>query len=110
MNIKAPEFDFDVNSSQLLCPKCGGNNLHHDTVHVFWREGDNAESGTHVESDDYLTLVDKNIEANPSLRRDGLFVNMSCEVCGPLSLSLAIFQHKGTTFLSWVDPLQPAGW
>jgi hypothetical protein len=110
MNIQEPSFESGIRATALLCPVCNGANLHHETINTYWRDYEDAESGVHSECNDGHTDVNKDMSKNPSPRRDGLFIDMSCEDCGELPFALAIYQHKGTTFVSWVNVSQPAGW
>lgn len=94
----------------LLCPCCGGEYLHHDTVSVFMRPED-AESTlvTTVSATASITdLLPSNVSGNPSSRRGGITISFWCESCHgdpehinkPL-FKLHIAQHKGNTFLNW---------
>jgi hypothetical protein len=92
MNIK-------LDGSRLLCV-CGSNNLHHESVKVFWREDEDSQEGTFFESKRvyFNNHIDPN--DNPSRRRDGLLVRFWCENCSA-EPELAISQHKGTTYVEW---------
>ncbi len=88
----------------LCCPRCGFNYLHHTRIEVFERSEDD-EKGTHVIVDNDKILVDKNLENNPSMRRDGLKIFFWCEGCSPDDGSLddivmTIAQHKGKTLVN----------
>lgn len=92
----------------LLCPRCGGNNLHHVDVQVFCRDEDAPESTcTTVMGTGEATMKMVDSRLNPSGRRDGLKVRFYCETCSFCShcnrLALTIVQHKGCTFLEWVE-------
>jgi len=84
----------------LICPRCGGNNLHHEIVILYARHEDanvvieTAVSRTFVES------VETDGSDNPSRRRDGLAICFSCEECGE-GLQLTIAQHKGSSEIAW---------
>ena len=110
MNINHPSFEPGIRAYGLLCPVCNSSNLHHETIHTYWRSHEDSKDGVHTECSDGHTSVNTDMDKNPSPRRDGLFIDMSCEQCGPLSMQLAIFQHKGTTFVSWIDNEQTSGW
>lgn len=60
----------DSLGSELLCPSCGGNYLHHEHVEVFER-GEDEEKGLHVLVTGGKTTVDTCIDGNPSKRRHG---------------------------------------
>jgi len=95
---------FTASHGLLLCPVCGGNNLHHVGVEVFWRKDEDAESGFHLCSgDSQPVLITTDQLSNPSTRRDGLKIRFECE-CGchkTHGITLLIRQHKGTTYLEW---------
>ena len=100
-----------------LCPYCGGNNLHQEDVSVFtperpetiWHPGEGTTSlesrtrVTHVITDGTVTTASLNSEHtnDPSSQgRGALAVEFSCESCDNKP-TLAMFQHKGTTFIGW---------
>jgi len=97
-----PKFDQYIESygAELLCPACGGNNLHHERVEIFER-GEDQAYGVHVSVVDGKAEVDTNIKANPSARRHGLSIHFSCEHCPAVSV-LHVLQHKGTTYADFV--------
>jgi len=59
----------------LLCPECGGGNLHHTTVDDFRRREEDALDGQHVRIVDRppSVRVGGNMDQNPCARRDGMF-------------------------------------
>ena len=86
----------------LVCPGCGGENLHHGKVTVFKRREDE-------ETVKVITVLDDGIEqkgmlshlsGNPSSRRDGLRIAFWCENCDA-NPELVVSQHKGNTSLYW---------
>ena len=83
----------------LLCPKCGCNNLHQTSVDVYFRPED-AEHGIHAYVDFEGVKTDMDVDNNPSARRSGLYVTFECEQCDG-DKDLLIYQHKGTTYLEW---------
>ena len=83
----------------LLCPTCGGDCTHTERVDVYEREED-AESGLHVAVSDLRVKVTTDLAGNPSPRRYGIRIQVSCEECGGTA-TLAVYQHKGTTYLYW---------
>jgi len=84
--------------SELKCPSCGFNYLHHHKIEVFEREED-AEYGLHVVIHKSAATTDPNLSGNPSGRRHGLAIHFLCEGCQSNSI-LTIAQHKGNT---WID-------
>ena len=104
------------NYGALLCPSCGGSNLHQMAVHVWERHTEDAAQGTYTCADGKASRVELNaaMAGNPSRRRDGLTIEFSCESCNGYPVGaernpadsqpnqcLHIVQHKGTTYLSW---------
>lgn len=89
---------------ELNC-SCGGHgNLHHGNVTVFKRRED-ADVTTVIAQDGDTAQVSTFPSAdtcNPSPRRSGMLIEFSCEQCPWKSMQLAIFQHKGATFMEWV--------
>ena len=87
---------------ELLCPHCGGSNLHHNEVHSWVRDTEDADKGLHVG----VSVGDQNVHVcrdmgyNPSSRRDGVRIIFWCETCDEFP-ELYLYQHKGTTFVHW---------
>jgi len=98
--MNAPQFSND-NPELLCCPFCGDSYLHQGQVEVFNRLSEDAPSvavtinGAEIP---YLGAAGRNL----SSRRQRLLIYFECEFCGPLPLSLGIWQHKGGTFVRWV--------
>jgi hypothetical protein len=100
--------------TMLKCPKCDNDYLHHTNVMVF-NCGEDAEKAhlTSVLEDGAEAIVtvakvNNNTSLNPSPRRHGLLIDFWCETCGgagpdkePETITLAIFQHKGCTYMNW---------
>lgn len=86
----------------LLCPRCGGSNLHHDTVAIFNR-GEDEEQVRQTTVTASATVVEiTEGKDNPSERRSGIAIQFSCETCeDKATMEMTIAQHKGTTFLRW---------
>jgi len=103
--------DVQFEQDALVCPRCGGTNLHHVKTTVFSRAEDapstmviaiNERSGSPVlwageQPSDHCS--------NPSSRRGAVVIAFRCEECGdydvPHSIQLSIVQHKGQTLVSW---------
>lgn len=93
----------------LACPNCGGSYLHHDGISYFNRDED-REFGefisikTTVKDDRVVFSCSQEsnypMDCCPSPRRDGMEISFYCENCSA-KLSLAVFQHKGQTFIEW---------
>jgi len=94
--------------NELLCPNCGGNNLHQDKVETFDRAEDEYGVQIRTTSCGGRTIIDRDMTMNPSPRRNGLRIHFECEsgmteegkksTCAPV---LNIYQHKGTTYMRW---------
>ena len=82
-----------------MCPYCGGNNLHHDKVAVFFG-GEMSQTDIQVVVDSESISEGTSQEGNPSSRRDGILIRFWCETCENIP-TLSITQHKGSTFLYW---------
>ena len=102
-----------IDDYTLICPSCGGNNLHHHTVEIFNRTED-AATGVHIKAevaewnhDNDLkdtAMMDTNMEENPSKRRQGISIGFLCETCDGddgVDMVLDIVQHKGSTYMFW---------
>lgn len=93
-------------AADLLCPRCGADNLHHETVTAYERAED-AETVVEITLRGTNVSVDaaSNGGGNPSRRRDGLVISFWCEQCGEAPIELCIAQHKGCTEIGWrFDP------
>ena len=92
-------------NGQLEC-KCGqGGNLHQRNVTVFQR-GEDGDTTTVIAQDGrtaQVTDFPSQDTCNPSPRRHGMLIEFDCEQCPQTKLRLAIFQHKGHTFMEWEE-------
>lgn len=102
---------------QLRC-KCGSEYLHQGNITLFER-GEDGDTTTVIAQDGKTVQVSdfpSDDTCNPSPRRHGLILEFLCESCGwepdPASdgepvftktQRLAIFQHKGGTYMEWLD-------
>lgn len=80
---------------ELVCPACGGANLHHETLEWWTREREDGEASVQI-----LGKPITGASRNPSSRRDGVRIRFFCEH-GCDVPPLDIRQHKGTTYVSW---------
>jgi hypothetical protein len=92
----------------LQCPRCTDHYLHQSDVMVFNRKEDaNKVHLTSVTKNEPMVIVadvDNDTSLNPSARRQGLTIDFQCESCdgdGDSKVTLAIYQHKGSTYLDW---------
>lgn len=85
--------------TELLCPSCGSNYLHHERVEIFERNED-EKKGIHIVVNDGEATIDTSLNGNPSKRRHGLTIYFSCENCNA-SPALSLAQHKGSTYINF---------
>lgn len=84
----------------LLCAHCGGNNLRHVRVDLHTRPKEDADSTiTTITLHGCAGSATLPPTTNPSSRRDGVAVLLSCETCPGLT-ELRIAQHKGETVVT----------
>jgi len=84
--------------SNLMCPYCGYNYVHHEEIEIFDRCED-EKAGLHVKIDaDGAASIDMDLHNNPSPRRHGLAIKIWCEGCDAKS-TLTFVQHKGMTYI-----------
>jgi hypothetical protein len=106
----------DTGSYGMLKCKCGGDYLHQGNVTIFQRSED-ADTTTVIAQNDKTVQVSdfpSDDTCNPSPRRHGLILEFWCEMCNngvipededgkPVeAYRLAIFQHKGQTYMEWL--------
>lgn len=84
---------------ELVCPACGGLNLHHEKIEIFERAEDSV-TGLHVTVENLKLELDNKLDGNPSTRRHGMKIQFSCETCKAIPV-LSICQHKGQTYVSF---------
>jgi len=92
------------NDSNLLCPKCKSEFLHHSEIAIFDRRED-KESGIQIKCNNGNAFIETDVSelaGNPSSRRDGLTIRFWCEICD-ITSTLCIAQHKGNTECYWRD-------
>lgn len=85
----------------LVCPECGGNNLHHKWIRDYFRKcgEDKATIVTEINGRGVRDLSSFDGDSNPSERSSGIRISFWCETC--LShVELVLAQHKGQTFLN----------
>ena len=82
----------------LCCPNCGFQYLHQGRVEVFHRGGEDSKEGIHVVVDGRTVATNTSMAGNPSGRRNGVKIYLSCENC-PAGSVLTIAQHKGQTYV-----------
>ena len=87
---------------ELLCSACRSPNLHHGAVTVWDREEDAEQVTVAVVDQGTATVrsVSNLVTPNPSLRRGGVGVEMTCEDCSERH-ELTFAQHKGVTEMAW---------
>ena len=103
------------NYGELICPCGNGGNLHQENVTIFVC-GESSHTTTVIAQDGrsvQATEFPSQDTCNPSPRRHGMLLEFTCEQCSykqngddstlEKTFRLAIFQHKGHTFMEWVD-------
>lgn len=93
-------------ATDLLCPRCGADYLHHKAVTTYDR-GEDAGTVVETRVEGANIAIDTTSPGidNPSRRRDGLVIEFTCECCGDAPIQLCIGQHKGATEIGWrFDP------
>jgi hypothetical protein len=88
-------------SLTVLCAHCESPYTHQKRVETYARKED-SDTGIYNEVDFFKQTVTQGTDAstsNPSSRRDGIRVVLTCEECNGKT-DLTIVQHKGNTFLS----------
>jgi len=85
----------DKEDNTLICPTCGGNNLHHGTVEIYEAFIETTVNGTRTSCRHV-----KPGEENHNYRGNSLRINFDCERCRG-GKSLLIAQHKGSTYVEW---------
>lgn len=93
----------------LDCPHCGGNYLHHHGI-TYYNRSEDAERGdlvklNYINADDQWSFdvshqTNASMRSCPSPRRGGMEILFNCECCSAIS-SLAVYQHKGQTYIEW---------
>lgn len=95
--------------SEVSCAYCGFQDTHQDEVVVYNRVED-AEEGQRIHISPFheplrgvrypptVTLT-ASMEGNPSPRRQGVSIFLSCEQCEGAT-RLSVFQHKGATMVT----------
>jgi len=95
-----------TDDTSLLCPVCGGNNLHHTDVFVSSRRSEDNKVGITASISDggKVAITGEANSENPSARRNGMSIYFYCEQCDDTAtypLRLNLYQHKGTTYIEW---------
>ena len=84
----------------LMCPHCGHDNLHQETIEVFSRSEDEEVALVTRAGGRASSAALETGQNNPPVRRQGMLISFECEHGCP-SPVLAIYQHKGTTYVDW---------
>ena len=93
----------------IYCPRCGGFNLHQRSVTSTFRD-DEDEDGTEVRHKRLDVEIKRRKDKDIVGRRDVLHIDFQCEECSYYNdenepqdmLTLAITQHKGSTYIEWL--------
>lgn len=102
------ELDYEqggYSDALLKCP-CGDDYLHQVEVEAGWRpeDGDVTRTISNGESVRVDKVPAKNVSSpnGYGYRRQYIVIRFECEICGGKS-ELCIRQHKGNTYLYWVE-------
>lgn len=106
---KPAELDTSIHSDMALlkCPSCKDTYLHQENTTIYQRGEDADWTRVMAQNGNEMVVTDfpsQDVVANPSSRRHGLVIEFWCETCGGEGTThkLAIYQHKGNTFVEWV--------
>ena len=104
MRLKPRFENQDTGPLSLKCPSCGNDNLHQIKTEVFERCEDVIKEAEvkHITITRREVTTDADFSRCPSPRRHGLLIDFNCEHC-PYISTLAIYQHKGSTYFEWVE-------
>lgn len=86
--------DMLFNGLEVQCSNCDSEYMHFEEIHTFSRKREDAEEGTKVVATREGVSLETNMEGNPSSRRDGVAIYLSCEYCNQIT-KLCIDEHKG---------------
>jgi hypothetical protein len=101
MTVKPNRVRIDPNDI-LKCQSCDSINLHHGRLEIFNRSAEDSRTGIHIIVEPMSVWdVDDRMANNPSPRRNGFFLSFTCEMC-EAKPTLAVFQHKGSTYMEWM--------
>ena len=98
-----PKFDpdemvvSDKRGAVLVCAACGGVNTKQERIEVFDRK-DDEDKGCHVAVEEGKVAFDMDMSRNPSARKRGTRIFISCKKWDAISI-LEIIQHKDYTFI-----------
>lgn len=93
-----PIFIENGNCLAVPCAHCGCPNTHQQSAESWFRKEDAAEC-SHVRASWTGAQVDTKNDGNPSARRQGITIRLTCEWCDGVT-ALDIVQHKGDTLIS----------
>lgn len=106
-------FNEGFSNAILACPKCSNGYLHQGNTTIYQRNEDEPWTTVIAQDDKEVTVTNfpSADTHNPSDRRQGLIIEFWCEMgcCDTdnlktsIPLRLAIYQHKGNTFMQWVE-------
>lgn len=96
----------------LMCPLCGGENMHHERVQLFVRDAEDRDgmlvtvgATGDIDGRKYTPqgmVLNRMASKEMPGRRDAIHIHFWCEQCEGKSV-LHIAQHKGLTLVSWTQ-------
>lgn len=87
----------DSSDGAIQCPICGSDYTHQGKVEAFER-GEDQQDCNHVQVLNNDISVDRDGKKNPSPRRQGVSIHMTCERDNHPFI-LDVYQHKGQTYI-----------
>jgi hypothetical protein len=93
-------------NSELLCPQCDSEYLHHVGIVIYDRAREDRDTSILVISQPHR--VPRPLMTNPSARRSAVGILFQCENCDSDAFELTLAQHKGVTQIEW-RPATAAG-
>jgi hypothetical protein len=83
----------------IICEHCGSEYTHQTKTTIYEREED-AEFGKKytINNMGFRCFNKSKLKHNPSLRRQGITIDLFCECCHNIT-KLNIVQHKGQTLI-----------
>ena len=94
----------EIDNYGNIIHKNGGGNTHVTKITAFSREEDEAQTVVttiYPTTKQVVSSVVKDCTSNPSPRRHGIVLDIEDEATREIS-QLAIYQHKGCTYIEWL--------
>lgn len=92
----------EINDGQLVCPFCKDTYLHQGRVTVLNRVREDGPGFETIVKGPLSSTSFVEAKDMPG-RRESLQIEFECEMCRDKKLTLQILQHKGSTYLDWIE-------